>query len=90
MVDLTAVRRRVIQETGWSDHFAQAVEKEYLAFLLADKETEPTSLVEVYWHMHILDTQSYREDCQELRGGFIDHIPGSQPGRCRKHIMVVN
>ena len=27
-----------------------------------------------FWHMHILDTKAYREDCQKIFGRFIDHF----------------
>lgn len=35
----------------------------------------PTKEVDTIWHAHILDTRSYRHDCERLFGRFIDHYP---------------
>ena len=35
----------------------------------------PSKIVDKIWHAHILDTKSYREDCQLVFGKFMDHFP---------------
>jgi hypothetical protein len=35
----------------------------------------PSQEIDRVWHVHILDTAKYREDCQFLFGRFIDHFP---------------
>ncbi|WNZ27473.1 glycine-rich domain-containing protein-like [Leptolyngbya sp. NK1-12] len=35
----------------------------------------PSQEIDQVWHIHILDTAKYRQDCQFLFGRFIDHYP---------------
>jgi hypothetical protein len=35
----------------------------------------PPAVVDRIWHLHILDTRRYREDCLFLVGEFVDHQP---------------
>lgn len=35
----------------------------------------PPAIVDRIWHLHILDTRRYREDCLFLVGQFVDHQP---------------
>ena len=35
----------------------------------------PNKLVDKFWHAHILDTRSYREDCDSVFGFYLDHFP---------------
>jgi hypothetical protein len=35
----------------------------------------PSRSIDALWHVHILDTAKYREDCQNLFGQFVDHWP---------------
>jgi hypothetical protein len=35
----------------------------------------PTRAIDLIWHQHILDTQSYSTDCQHLFGKIIHHLP---------------
>lgn len=43
--------------------------------LYPDRALVPTPLLDYVWHLHILDTQRYRQDCLALFGQFIDHHP---------------
>lgn len=52
----------------------------YLAFLyLIDRyprlQLVPSKEIDYIWHQHILDTQKYAEDCQNLFGRFVHHFP---------------
>jgi hypothetical protein len=35
----------------------------------------PPAIIDRIWHLHILDTRRYREDCLFLVGQFVDHQP---------------
>lgn len=35
----------------------------------------PSELVDEYWHMHILDTRKYMEDCALIFGEYLHHYP---------------
>lgn len=57
----------------------QAIEQ-YRRFLFLhhrypDHPLIPSQEIDRVWHIHILDTAKYREDCQFLFGRFIDHFP---------------
>ena len=85
-LDLSFVRRKVIEKLGWTSEKAEQVELEYKRFLyaLARKRQEdlispPTPEVDEFWHQHILDTRKYREDCEMVFGHYIDHTPGLRP-----------
>ena len=65
---------------GWSLEKANAVEHEYRRFLYLMKaypneQTAPLMDVDTFWHYHILDTQKYAVDCQEVFGFFLHHFP---------------
>lgn len=68
------------ESLGWSfDKIAHA-EREYKRYLTLikaniDKRIVPSKLMDEFWHMHILDTKAYREDCHKVFGRFIDHYP---------------
>src|SRR5438445_9412791 len=90
-LDLSFVRRKVIEKLGWTSEKAEQVELEYKRFLyaLARKRQEdlispPTPEVDEFWHQHILDTRKYREDCEMVFGHYIDHTPGLEPSEQAK------
>ena len=65
---------------GWSLEKAKFVAAEYKKFLqlcliYKDKAIVPTGEVDDFWHLHILDTQKYAEDCQTIFGYFLHHFP---------------
>lgn len=37
--------------------------------------TAPSEKLDEYWHMHILDTKKYMEDCQFVFGYYLHHYP---------------
>ncbi|MEM9539046.1 MAG: glycine-rich domain-containing protein-like [Cyanobacteria bacterium P01_E01_bin.42] len=54
--------------------------EEYRKFLILqhfyrDRGIVPTREMDKVWHVHILDTVKYREDCQRLFGEMLDHFP---------------
>lgn len=65
---------------GWPVAKADVVAKEYrdfltLAHLYPEKNIVPSKSVDKFWHAHILDTQKYQEDCQQLFGRMLHHFP---------------
>ncbi len=65
---------------GWSLEYALAVSEEYRKFLVLclknlDEAVVPSSKVDDFWHLHILDTQKYAEDCAIGLGYFLHHFP---------------
>jgi len=65
---------------GWSFEYACQVAEEYRRFLALCAEddtcsTVPSSVVDDLWHLHILDTQKYAEDCERFLGFFLHHFP---------------
>ena len=71
-----------IKEDGeiWSKKKIELAEREYKRFLTLikvypKKSIVPSKIMDEFWHMHILDTEAYRNDCQTIFGHFIDHYP---------------
>ena len=65
---------------GWSFNFARRVAQEYLKFLVLciaypDEPIVPSKHVDDFWHLHILDTQKYMEDCNQYLGYMLHHFP---------------
>lgn len=67
-------------ESTWSDDLCDFAEAEYRKLLSLKKwypklSFVPSKLVDKFWHEHILDTQSYLDDCNAVFGYFIHHYP---------------
>lgn len=65
---------------GWSFVFACQVAEEYRRFLILclaypDEPIVPSKHVDDFWHLHILDTQKYMEDCNQFLGYMLHHFP---------------
>ena len=65
---------------GWSFGLACRVAEEYRKFLVLclehpDEPVVPSNLVDDFWHLHILDTQKYMEDCHQYLGYLLHHFP---------------
>lgn len=81
-IDLTSVNQRLCQQREWSDEKCREVEAGYrrflvLALLHASADLVPSSEVDEYWHMHILDTRAYQRDCLSSLGFFLHHQPST-------------
>src|SRR5262249_51198369 len=65
---------------GWTRAQADAAEIAYKQFLQLNlkypgKSIVPTATCDTFWHAHILDTQKYAADCQDIFGRFLHHFP---------------
>ncbi len=47
----------------------------------SSKKLGPSKLVDLVWHVHILDTVSYAAFCDRCFGGFVHHDPGVNEGQ---------
>lgn len=57
---------------------AELALKQFYALSAANPEASSfavSSVVDEYWHAHILDTAAYRRFCEKIYGGFMDHVP---------------
>lgn len=64
----------------WSVTRARSAEKWYRRFLFLackypGKEVVPTKDIDEIWHMHLLDSRKYLEDCQAVFGTYLHHFP---------------
>jgi hypothetical protein len=65
---------------GWDIKYTRAICREYKRFLalcmhFPDDAIVPSAPVDDFWHLHILDTQKYAEDCHAYLGYFLHHFP---------------
>ena len=79
-LDFSMLRRKLGEEKGWSPEYQNEVEDLYRRFLALnmvyrDQKICPTGPIDEFWHAHILDTQAYERDCQELFGEYLHHYP---------------
>lgn len=68
----------------WDLKTAQIACDRYKKFLFLIKKfgvnkVEVDKLQDMYWHLHILDTKKYQEDCNLLFGFFLHHDPFPNP-----------
>ncbi|CAN5923674.1 hypothetical protein BH11PSE3_BH11PSE3_45990 [soil metagenome] len=81
-LDLAAVKRKVIEDEGWSDKIADYAELRYRRFLCMHLLNPRLPLVpppdiDAVWHQHILFTREYTRDCDRLFGLYLHHNPAS-------------
>lgn len=79
-LDFAMLKRKLVEERGWTTEFADEVEDLYRKFLAlsaryADRKVCPTGPVDEFWHAHILDTWAYARDCEAVFGYFLHHYP---------------
>lgn len=79
-IDLTMLKRKLIEEYGWTPEHTDQVEDLYRKFLALnaaypDRKICPTGPIDEFWHAHILDTRAYAKDCDHLFGHFLHHFP---------------
>lgn len=65
---------------GWTLEITKTIAEEYRKYLTLCLENPneavvPSSMVDDFWHLHILDTQKYQKDCQAVFGYFLHHFP---------------
>lgn len=82
-LDLEPIMVKVMDKEegyGWTLEFTKRVATEYKRYLTLCLENPdfpmvPSTFVDNFWHLHILDTQKYAEDCETVFGYFLHHFP---------------
>lgn len=85
-IDLSKIRNRLIEKSGWEPSKCSEVEVRYKAFLCLaalnrDGQLVPPHDVDEMWHVHILHTKKYAKDCQDYLGFFLHHRPDDKKGQ---------
>ncbi len=82
-LDLACIAYKVCRDEGWPLARVDVVELQYRAFLQIIRDAEPgfsaapTGAIDTFWHHHILDTEKYFRDCDQLFGRYLHHFPYS-------------
>ena len=79
-LDLIRCKMNDSSELGLDVEEVEVSVEEYRRFLILKMENpgvklSPTSLMDKAWHMHILDTRRYAQDCEVMFGRFLHHQP---------------
>lgn len=82
-LDLGPIKVKLMESEegeGWSREQVNVAEKWYKRFLFLclqypSSSIVPAKVLDTFWHYHILDTQKYAEDSQNIFGRFLHHFP---------------
>jgi hypothetical protein len=97
-LDLNPIKFKLMDKKeglGWTRAEADCQELEYRRFLALlakypDAAIVPNTVVDRFWHAHILDTMKYAEDCHHIFGHFVHHFPyfGMRDGEDTSNLAV--
>lgn len=81
-IDFTQTIDKLVKYNGWLRSDAIQTCEQYRKFLLLNKkyrdqhaELPPSEDIDEFWHSHILDTEAYVRDCQQIFGKYMHHYP---------------
>ena len=79
-LDFEQMNSKLVDFYGWSKEDVSLMNDYYKKWLAihvcySDLATAPSAKLDEYWHMHILDTKKYMEDCQFVFGKYLHHYP---------------
>lgn len=79
-LDFEMLKRKLIEEDGWTVeqvHEAEALYRKFLALnaLYPDQKICPNGPIDGFWHAHIVDTRAYHADCEAVFGQYLHHYP---------------
>src|SRR4051794_34791016 len=79
-LDFALLKRKLVEEHGWTSEFCEEAESLYRKFLALnarypDQKICPTGPIDSFWHAHILDTRAYAKDCELVFGELLHHFP---------------
>lgn len=77
---------------GWDDKKsdrAVLLYKKFLDKVLTEGFKYPRRMVETVWHMHIVDTEMYADDCQKLFGKML-HCAPYQEFETKKKVFTLS
>ncbi|PHM52891.1 glycine-rich domain-containing protein [Xenorhabdus sp. KK7.4] len=87
LLDLTWIIKKITQKDPniakvWTEEGAKDAMEQYKNFMFLlykykgkNIKIVPSIEVDEIWHHHILDTQRYQKDCQNIYGHFMHHSP---------------
>lgn len=80
VIDFSMQSHKLVEERSWSVVTCAEVEGLYRKFLALtirypERKLCPNGPVDEFWHAHILDTQKYAADCEQLFGEMLHHYP---------------
>ncbi|BDQ26637.1 glycine-rich domain-containing protein [Helicobacter heilmannii] len=79
-VNFDKLNAKLVDHYGWSKEEVShlcSLYKGWLALQICypDVDFAPNEKLDEYWHMHILDTRAYTQDCLFLFGEYLHHYP---------------
>ena len=80
-IDLSNIQKALVSTYGWSEEDALLAHKYYKQYLYLKKEyghqylLPPSTVIDEFWHLHIIDTNSYMEHCIDIFGHYLHHTP---------------
>lgn len=80
-IDFSRQIEKMVFHQGWLKKDALVLCDMYRNFLFLQKkyrgqyQLPPSEDIDEFWHLHILDTQNYRRDCDAIFGEYLDHYP---------------
>lgn len=79
-LDFSQMNDKLENYYGWSKEDVVLMNDYYKKWLVIhacypELAIAPSAKLDEYWHMHILDTQKYMEDCQLVFGRYLHHYP---------------
>ena len=84
-LNLSSVRSRVIKERpDWTSEYADKVDVEYRRWLQMCSEMDKHNIPELklfskhvddFWHNHVLFTEKYMNECDQIAGRYLHHQP---------------
>ncbi len=80
VIDFEPIFFKMVHEENVTIENTVASLVKYIQFLILCKENKrvvnvPTEQIDKVWHLHILDTEKYEEDCTSYFGYFLHHFP---------------
>ena len=84
MVDFSLQKRKMCETLGWESKAVELMEEKYKKFLALSCALDgeegnmtivPNRMIDEFWHMHIMDTQKYQQDCEIIFGKYFHHFP---------------
>lgn len=82
-LDLSSIMASLQQETGMEAEMATRAEELYRQYLILrakypGETIVPPKLADEVWHRHILASEQYTHDCEEIFGSYLHHHQGEE------------
>lgn len=96
-LDLEIIKNHILHRTslGWSKEKVEQIEVWYRRFLyirLHEKEAVlvPTNDIDEFWHIHMLYTKQYYNDCKKIFSCIVQHNPTVEPSKEENDLFLKN